>query len=92
VPIPLFYAVITVAVMFLVITVIPTIALAELGIRGSISIYLIGLFFEKYNIFTEQIDIGIFSASSALWLINIIIPAIAGTFFVFKLKFFRKNS
>ncbi len=92
VPIPLFYAVITVSVMFFVITVIPTIALAEIGIRGSISIYLIGLFFEKYSIHTGQIDIGVFSASSALWLINIIIPAIAGTFFVFKLKFFRKYS
>ena len=92
VPIPLFYAAVTVSVIFFVITAIPTIALAELGIRGSISIYFIGLFFEKYSVITEQINIGVFSASSALWLINIIIPAIAGTIFVFKLKFFRKNS
>jgi hypothetical protein len=32
----------------------------------------------------------ILAASSVLWLINLAIPAILGTFFVFSLKFFRK--
>lgn len=92
VPIPIYYSFVLVSVVYFVMTVIPTITLAELGIRGSVSIYFIGLFFEKYDLLTNQINIGIFSASSTLWLINIIIPAIIGTIFVFRLKFFRKNS
>ncbi len=91
VQIPIYYSFVLVSVVYFVMAAIPTIALAELGIRGSVSIYFIGLFFEKYDLLTDQINIGIFSASSTLWLINIIIPAIVGTIFVFRLKFFRKN-
>ena len=91
VPIPLYYSFVLVSVIYFVMTAIPTISLAELGIRGSISIYFIGLFFEKYEILSTQINMGIFAASSTLWLINIIIPAIVGTVFVCRLKFFRKN-
>ncbi|MCD4772994.1 MAG: flippase-like domain-containing protein [Bacteroidales bacterium] len=92
VSIPIYYSFVLVSVIYFVMAVIPTITLAELGIRGSVSIYFIGLFFEKYDFLSNQIDIGIFSASSTLWLINIIIPAIVGTVFVCRLKFFRKNS
>ena len=91
VQIPIYYSFVLVSVVYFVMAAIPTIALAEIGIRGSVSIYFIGLFFEKYDLLTNQINIGIFSASSTLWLINIIIPAIVGTIFVFRLKFFRKN-
>lgn len=90
--IPIYYSFVLVSVIYFVMTLIPTITLAELGIRGSVSLYFIGLFFEKYSVLTNQINIGIFSASSTLWLINIIIPAIIGTIFIFRLKFFRKNS
>jgi uncharacterized membrane protein YbhN (UPF0104 family) len=90
VPIPIFYSFVLVSVIYFIMAVIPTITLAELGIRGSVSIYIIGLFFEKYSLLTNQINIGIFSASSTLWLINIILPAIIGTIFVYRLKFFRK--
>jgi hypothetical protein len=41
---------------------------------------------------TDSIMIGILSAATLLWIINLAIPAVIGTFFVFRLNFFRKNS
>ena len=35
-------------------------------------------------------ELAILASSTVLWLVNLIIPAILGTFFVFSLKFFRK--
>jgi hypothetical protein len=35
--------------------------------------------------------IGILSSTFLLWIINLIIPTIIGSFFIFSLKFFRKS-
>jgi hypothetical protein len=77
-------------VVYFVISVVPTIALAELGIRGSVSIFILGLYYKSSGTFTDEISMGILAASSVLWLINLILPALIGTIFVFNLKFFRK--
>ena len=55
-------------------TVIPTTTLAELGVRGSLSIFFVGMF-------TQQIP-GIILATIFIWIINIAIPAIAGAPFL----------
>jgi hypothetical protein len=34
--------------------------------------------------------IGIMTAAFTLWIINLVIPALIGTLFVYQLKFFRK--
>ena len=91
VPVPLAHALILVSLVFFLVTVFPTIALTELGIRGTVAIYLFGLYFSKKGVYTDY-NIGVVSASTLLWIINLAIPAIAGTFFVFRLKFFRKNN
>lgn len=67
---------------FLSMSIIPTIALTEIGVRGSVAIYFFGLLSEN--------SIGIMTASFALWIINLVVPAILGVFFVYQLKFFRK--
>lgn len=92
VKIPLFDSIILISVFFFILTAIPTIALAEIGVRGSVSIFVFGLYFTTMGYGSSWFEVGVFSASSALWLINIVIPAIAGTIFVFNLKFFRKNN
>ena len=68
--------------MLFVISIIPTIAISEIGIRGSVSVYLFGL--------VSANTLGILSATFVLWVINLLLPAIIGAFFVFTLKFFRK--
>lgn len=70
------------ALTFLSMSVIPTIALTEIGVRGSVAIYFFG--------FLSENVIGIITAAFTLWIINLVIPAIIGTFFVYQLKFFRK--
>lgn len=79
-----------VSLMFFIMAAIPTITLAELGIRGSVTISIFSIFLERREIFTEAMEFGVFSASSVLWLINLAVPAIIGTFFVFQLRFFNK--
>jgi hypothetical protein len=70
------------ALTFLSMSVIPTIALTEIGVRGSVAIYFFG--------FLSENVIGIMTAAFTLWIINLVIPALIGTLFVYQLKFFRK--
>ena len=72
-----------ITVLFLVLAVVPTIALAELGIRTQASIALFGLFSSN--------TIGILVTTGSIWLINIILPAIAGSLFVVSIKIFGKE-
>ena len=90
-PIPVLYAFILIPVIYLLITAIPTVALSELGVRGSVSIYIFSLYFSQMGHNPEVYEISAFSASSMIWLINIVLPALVGTFLVFRLKFFRKT-
>jgi len=78
------------SMIFLAMAAIPTITLTELGIRGSVALYFIGLYFDFHNPGGRN-DLGIVTASSVLWLINLAIPALIGAIFVFRLKFFRKQ-
>jgi len=91
VEIPIFHGLMIITMVFFIMTAIPTVTLAELGVRGSVSIFFIGLYFETFSELTEKINIGILASTSLLWLINLAIPAIFGTIFVSRLNFFRKN-
>ena len=76
-------ALFSVMLIFLFITVTPT-TIAEIGVRGSVALFVFRSFFSSNTI-------GILSAVSILWLINLILPAVIGTVFIFSLKFFRKS-
>lgn len=88
--VPIYDSFLLTSVMYFVMTIIPTITLTELGIRGMVSIAIFQYYFEHKGVYTESIGLSVFTASSTLWLINIIIPALLGTIFVYRLKFFRK--
>jgi hypothetical protein len=89
VALPAGQAMILIPVIYLIMTVLPTVALTDLGIRGSVSVYIFSKYLGAAAI--PEAGLAIVAASSALWLINLIIPALLGTFFVFNLQFFRKN-
>ncbi len=72
-----------ITVMFLVLAIIPTIALAELGVRGKISIFLFGVFSTN--------TIGILLTATTIWLINLVVPALAGSLFIVGIKLFRSK-
>lgn len=91
IPIDYFNGIAIISVVYLLMTIIPTIALTELGVRGSVSLFVFGLYFETLNVWSEQIGLGVISASSVLWLLNLAFPALLGTFFVYSLRFFRNK-
>ncbi|MBL0884083.1 MAG: flippase-like domain-containing protein [Chitinophagaceae bacterium] len=70
-----------VMVMFLALTIIPSITLAELGIRGNISIQLFGLL--SHN------TLGIIATAVGIWIMNLVIPAIIGGIFLLGVRFFN---
>jgi hypothetical protein len=72
-----------VTVMFLALAIVPTIALAELGVRGKLSIYIFGLFSAN--------TLGIVFTATTIWLINLVVPALAGSLFILGIKFFRNK-
>ncbi len=92
VQVPWFDGFLLIALMFFTMSAIPTVTLAELGVRGSVTITLFRMYLELNQEFTPMMEFGVFSASSALWLINLALPALFGTLFIFQLRFFKKNS
>ena len=75
-------ACILITTMLFVISVIPTIAITEIGVRGSVALFL-------FSLVSANIG-GILSATFVMWVINLLLPALIGTVFIFTLKFFRK--
>jgi len=78
VDLPLHEAILIIVVTYFIMALIPSITLVELGIRGSVIIYFTGLFISDFT--------GTLSASIVLWLINLAIPAIIGSFFIYRIK------
>jgi len=79
IPIPLGEGSLLCALFFWAMAIIPTITLAELGIRGTVSVFLFASF--------TQNTAGIAAATFILWCINLVLPALAGA-----VIFFRKAS
>ena len=92
VDLPFIPAMVIIGAIFFAITMIPTIAIAELGIRGSVSLFIVGVYLGTPFGMPENIALGIVAASTSLWLINLAIPALIGAVFVYSLKFFRRSA
>lgn len=91
VEIPLILSFCMIASLYYTMAAIPTVALTELGVRGSLALLLLPLFYEQNSIVTDEIKMNVFSSSIFLWIINLVIPALIGSIFVLRLKFFNKN-
>ncbi|MDP4282663.1 MAG: lysylphosphatidylglycerol synthase domain-containing protein [Bacteroidota bacterium] len=91
VPVPVADGLILIPMIFFILTVVPSSIMTDLGIRGSAALYIFGLFFTRYGIQADAMNLGVLTASTLIWVINLLIPAILGTFFLFRLKFFRKE-
>ena len=92
VPVSYPVAMMLIGLIYLLMAVIPTIALTEIGVRGSVSLFVFGLYFSTEGMLTENLGLGIASASTMLWVFNLAFPALLGTIFVYSLRFFRKNN
>jgi hypothetical protein len=73
----------SISVVFLILAIVPSIALlTELGIRWKASIELVAIFSSNIT--------GILAASLAIWIINLVIPALIGSLLILGIKFFKK--
>jgi hypothetical protein len=74
-----------VSVSFLIMAVIPTIALfTDLSLRGKVSLKLLGLFSAN--------NLGISLTAVSIWFINLIIPALTGSLLILSIKKIFKNN
>ncbi len=69
-------AYVSIGLIYLFTTLIPTTTLVELGIRGSFAIFFFGLF--SSNV------LGIVLATFILWIVNLALPSVLGSFFVIR--------
>jgi uncharacterized membrane protein YbhN (UPF0104 family) len=76
----LFDLLFTVWLIFWAMAIVPTIAIAEIGIRGETALFFLAPLSTNH--------FGIVSSSLLLWLINLIIPALIGCLFVFRMKIY----
>jgi len=86
---PVHIAYMLISLIYFVMSIIPTFALSELGIRGSVAIYFFGFYFTAKMAGAEGVNFSVLLASVLQWVINLGIPAIAGSIFLFRLQFFR---
>lgn len=84
VEIGLLQSVFTTAVLLLILSAIPSVPnIAELGVRGEVSRQLFGLLSTNAA--------GIVFSAALIWMINLILPALAGSLFLAGIKIFRSK-
>ena len=69
-------------VMFWVLAVIPSIAIAELGIRGTVA---------KTIFAFSKNGVGVLAVTFGIWLINLFLPALIGSFLILGIKIKKDN-
>ena len=72
-----------ISILFLVLAIVPSFAIADLGIRGKFSTALLSLY--SANI------VGILGTTFGIWCINLFIPAFAGSILILGIKFFKEK-
>lgn len=72
-----------ICILFLVMAIVPSFAIADLGIRGRFSVALLGIYSAN--------TIGIIGTTFGIWLINLFVPALAGSLLILNIKIFKDN-
>lgn len=71
------------SIIFLSMAIVPSIALVEVGVRGEISLKLMGIFSAN--------SLGIGLTSVTVWFMNLVFPAILGSLLLLNIKIFEKR-
>jgi hypothetical protein len=72
-----------ISILFLVMAIVPSFAIADLGIRGKFSTELLS--------FYSTNTVGIIGTTFGIWLINLFIPALLGSLFILSIKILKTN-
>jgi len=77
---PYFPTLYSMSLIFLVQSIVPSFILSDMGIRGANAVFFLSFIFGNQNL------IPILATAFYVWLVNIILPALIGLFFVLKVK------
>jgi hypothetical protein len=80
--IPVFPMMMMVFILFFIQSALPSLDLLDVGVRSVTA--------SAFFVYITDQKIAVMAAVSSIWFINLIIPAILGSVFVFKLKFFDR--
>lgn len=81
---PVFEMVMMIFILFFVQSALPSLDLFDVGVRGLTASYFFG--------FLTEMNIAVMAIAAFIWFVNLIIPAVIGSFFTFKIRFFDANS
>jgi uncharacterized membrane protein YbhN (UPF0104 family) len=81
--IPLYEILLLVFILLFIQSALPSLDLFDFGVRNATASVLFG--------YVTHQTLAVMAAVTSIWLINLIIPAILGSIFVFKLNFFDRN-
>jgi hypothetical protein len=82
--IPVFPMMMMVFILFFIQSALPSLDLIDVGVRSMTA--------SAFFVYITDQKLAVIAAVSSIWLINLIIPAILGSVFVLKLKFFDRAS
>jgi MFS family permease len=82
--IPMFEIFMMVFILFFIQSALPSLDIFDVGVRSMTA--------STFFAYVTTQNLAVIAAVSSIWLVNLIIPAILGSVFVFKLKFFDRNS
>ena len=72
-----------ISILFLVLAIVPSFAIADLGIRGKFSTGLLSMY--------SMNTVGILGTTFGIWFINLFIPALAGSILILGIRFFKEK-
>jgi hypothetical protein len=71
----------SIAFVFLIMAIVPSFAIADVGIRGKVALGIAGLFSTN--------SVAIFAGTVGIWLLNLVLPALIGSLFLLTIKIFK---
>ncbi len=72
-----------ISLVFLIMAVVPSFAIAEIGIRGKVALGIVGLFSTN--------SIAILTGTIGMWILNLVLPALLGSLFLLTIKIFKER-
>lgn len=73
-----FDSMIIISTMYLLASIIPTIALFDVVLKGSVAVYLFS--------FTQMSSLSVLSVVMLMWLLNVVLPSLLGVMYVLRFK------
>ena len=72
-----------ISILFLVLAIVPSFAIADLGIRGKFSTELLSIYSAN--------TVGIIGTTFGIWFVNLFIPALLGSLLILSIRFFKEK-